>query len=229
MRFDRSLARLSAMLFLAVAVTTTLFLAVPALGQTIPTVVVAEPVPATPNAFLQTMLVPLLGALGLVLSAALAFLATYLKNKSAVENTNAGLKVAELLGSKVASIMESVVAGLWAGMREPMIEASKDGVLTEAEKAKLRDAAVSQFLASLGDGFKAQLLGGLGLSETGLATMAAGLAEKAVNELKVKTAREAAVKAQAESIVAQANQAAAAAAKPEDVVARLAGGELPKP
>ncbi len=227
MRFDSLSRSFSALLF--VAVSFCLFAAVPAMAQVAaPAVVVAEP---APSAFLQTMLVPLLGALGAVLAAALAFLATFLKNKSAEASTSAGAKVAEVLGAKASSIMEAVVQGLWAGMREPMLEASKDGVLSEVEKAKLREAAVSKFLVSLGDAFKSQLLSGLGLSESGLATVAAGLAEKAVNELKVKTAREAAVKAQAESIVAQANRTTAeskAAEKPEDIVSRLAG-EAAKP
>lgn len=221
MRFAFSFTRFSALLFLVLFPLT-------AMAQ------VAAPVTESASSlFLQTMLVPLLGALGTVITAALAFLAVYLKNKAAVESTNATAKIAEVLGAKAASIMAAIVAGLWAGMREPLIAASADGTLSAEDKKKLQEAAVAQFLASLGDAFKSQLLGGLGVSESGLATVAVGLAEKAVGELKVTAARESAVRAQAESIVAQANQTAAAAApkpadKPEDVVARLAG-ETPKP
>jgi hypothetical protein len=213
MRFDRSLVRFSGLFFLAAFILLVVLVqAASAQPATIPAlspallVQNADPTPSTMSTFLQVMLVPLFG----VIVAALGFLATYLKNRSSVESTTAGVKVAEALAVKAVSIMESVVAGLQAKIVEPLLEASSDGTLTEAEKAKLRDAAVSVFVGALGSSFKTELLNGLGISEAGLATMASGWAEKAVSELKVKTARESAVKAQAQSIAAQANKLTAA-------------------
>lgn len=185
------------------------FLAAILVAMLIPSVAMAAdavaPAVDAGTLFLQTAMTPIAGALVTVLLALGAFLTAWLRNKSAQASTTAGAKVAEQLGAKALDIMIAAVRTTYATLRENMEKSLADGSFTQAEKDKMRTETIAAFLASLGDEFKKQLLGGLGLSETGLSTTyASGLLEQALSVVKVEKAREQSIRAQAEANVATA-------------------------
>jgi hypothetical protein len=137
---------------------------------------------------IQELLVPISGALVAALIAVLGFVAMWLKNKSAQENTSAAGKIAEATGAKALAVMITVVRGLYASMREPMENSAKDGELTSEEKKQLRDAAVAAFQSSISDALKQAMIKDLGVSEAGVATYAAGITEVAVDRVKIERA-----------------------------------------
>jgi hypothetical protein len=64
-------------------------------------------------------------------------------------------------------------------------EASADGVITDAEKAQIKDAALSVFKSRLGTKGIAEIKGVLGIEPSALDGFLGGLIESAVHKLKI--------------------------------------------
>lgn len=189
---------------------------------------VSTPASTTGGLFLQTMLEPLLGALAIVIAAAGAFFTAWLRNKSADASTSAAAKVATNLSAKASEIMLAAVHATFATMNPKIKAAAEDGTLTSEEGAALRKATLDAFLASLGEAFKSQLMGGLGLSEVGLkTTYATGLLEQTLNSVKVEKAKELAIRADAEAVVARSSAAVATSGKTEADLLKGMGVAVP--
>lgn len=198
-------AAVRALLLVLVALAVLLAWPTAALAQT------PAPAPATDAGaiFLQQAMVPIVGALITAIIAVLGFVATWLRNKSAQASTTTGAKVAETLGAKALEIMMASVRTTQVTVLEKLPGYVADGSISAAEAAELRQKTIDAFLAGLGDAFKTQLMGGLGLSDSGLTLYAGGLLEQALSTTKVDKAREMAIRANAEAAVAASNAAVA--------------------
>lgn len=91
---------------------------------------------------LQYVVAPLLALLAPVLVAAVAKLATYLHAKESESK-------AARVGAVLADSASAVVADLNATLKPKLLEALKDGVLTDKEKAELRDTALEALKTKL--------------------------------------------------------------------------------
>ena len=154
--------------------------ALPALAQDVPVPTSAPAVtaPHTPTLlelFLQYAAPPLLTALGGLAALALKKLNDYLSAKSTESK-------AAFVGAKLASAASTVVADLNVTLRPQLEAALADGVLTDAEKTKLKETALNTLKAKL----PAELMGAAqGIFGAFLDTHLSGLVEQAVASQKV--------------------------------------------
>lgn len=127
---------------------------------------------------LQYVVVPLLPVLGGLVAFALKKLVDYLAAKSAES------KVA-LVGAKLATAAQSAVAEINVTLRPQLEAALADGVLTEAEKKQLKEAALTLLKTRL----PAELMGAAGAIFGGfLDTHLSGLVERSLLEQKAVAA-----------------------------------------
>lgn len=127
---------------------------------------------------LQYVVAPALPVLGALLVWALKKLVDYLGAKSA-ESKGA------LVGLKLATAAQSVVADLNSTLRPQLEAALADGVLTDAEKKQLKDAALTALKTKL----PAELMGAAsGIFGAFLDTHLSGLVEQAVSQQKAVAA-----------------------------------------
>lgn len=140
----------------------------------------ADAVVVDPNAtpFVQYILIPLYGALGLALTAAIGYLTVWLRAKAAAAAAAGKSGALEAILAKVSSVIDATLRTVWVEMRAPLEEAAKDGILSADEKAKLKKEAIDRLLAALGASAKAELMGALGVGETGLSTVLSGMVEE---------------------------------------------------
>lgn len=88
-----------------------------------------------------------------------------------------------LVGAKLTTIAESVVADLNATLAEPLKEAAKDGVLTKAERLDLRDKALNRLKQQAGERGLVEAKALLGVAAPQLDAHLNGLIELAVAKL----------------------------------------------
>lgn len=176
------------------------------------------------EAFMSTAAMPIAGALVTIVIALGAFLAAWLRNKSAEASTTTASRVAETLSAKLLEILVAAVRTTYATMSPALAAAAADGKLTAEESAKLRSDTLTAAMSALGDAFKNQLLSGLGLSDAGLTVFAGGMLEQAINTVKVQRSQEVAVRSQAAAVTAQHELATATAEKSTGDLLNAAAG-----
>jgi hypothetical protein len=123
--------------------------------------------------FVQYLLVPICTAAAGVATAALAYLASWLREKAKTSKVAGVLSVAD-------NIALTTVAHVQSGMRAKLEKAAEDGEITSAEAAELKTEGMRLLKEGLGAGGLAQLKS-IGISGGFLETFLSGLLERALD------------------------------------------------